>query len=75
MKQKTLTLPEIILIAGTRVALGAGIGFLISDKLKRDQRRGAGWALLGVGVVTSIPLALGIIGKPAAPEKQLTLAS
>ena len=75
MKQKTLTLPEIILIAGTRVALGAGIGLLISDKLNKDQRRGAGWALLGVGIVTSVPLALGVIGKPAAPEKQLALAS
>jgi hypothetical protein len=75
MKQKTLTLPEIILIAGTRVALGAGIGFLISDKLNKDQRRGAGWALLGVGIVTSVPLVLGVIGKPAAPEKQLALAS
>jgi hypothetical protein len=75
MKQRTITLPEIILIAGTRVALGVGVGFLIADKFKRDQRRGAGWALLGVGVITSIPLALGIIGKPAASEKRFVLAS
>ena len=75
MKQRTITLPEIILIAGTRVALGVGVGFLIADKFKRDQRRGAGWALLGVGVITSIPLALGIIGKPAASEKRFALAS
>ena len=75
MKQRTITLPEIILIAGTRVALGIGVGFLIADKFKRDQRRGAGWALLGVGIITSIPLALGIIGKPAAPEKRFALAS
>jgi hypothetical protein len=75
MKQRTITLPEIILIAGTRVAPGVGVGFLIADKFKRDQRRGAGWALLGVGVITSIPLALGIIGKPAASEKRFALAS
>jgi hypothetical protein len=75
MKQKTLTLPEIVLIAGTRVALGVGIGLLISHKLSKDQAQGAGWALLGVGVATSIPLALGVIGKPAVGEKQLALAS
>ena len=75
MKQKTLTLPEIVLIAGTRVALGVGIGLLISHKLSKDQAQGAGWALVGVGVATSIPLALGVIGKPAVAEKQLALAS
>lgn len=75
MKQKPLTLPELALIAGTRVALGVGIDFLASDKLNKDQRRGAGWALLGFGIMTSIPLALGVIGKPAPAEKQLLLAS
>jgi hypothetical protein len=75
MKQRTLALTDIILLAGTRVALGAGIGLLVSDKLTKDQRRGAGWALLGVGVVSSIPLAIGIIGKPTASEKALVLAS
>ena len=58
-----LTLPEIGLIAGTRAALGVGIGLLISDKLNKDQRRGAGLALLGVGVLTSIPLLIGMFGK------------
>jgi hypothetical protein len=58
-----LTLPEIGLIAGTRAALGVGIGLLISDKLNKDQRRGAGLALLGVGVLTSIPLLIGLFGK------------
>lgn len=75
MKQKTLTIPDLILMAGTRVALGAGLGLLIADRLNKDQRRGAGWALLCVGVVSSIPLAMGIIGKPAAAEKPLALAS
>jgi hypothetical protein len=75
MKRKALTLPELILIAGTRVALGVGIGLLMADKLNKDQRRGAAWALLGVGVVTSIPLALGVIREPAVSEKQLALVS
>ena len=67
MKERTLTVAEIILIAGTRVALGAGIGLLISGKLNNDQRKAAGLALALVGGLTTIPLALGVIGKKSAP--------
>lgn len=63
MKQRVLTIPEIMLIAGTRVALGIGIGLLIKDKLSRDARRGAGCALLAVGVLSTIPIAANILGK------------
>ena len=48
-KRITLTLPEIGLIAMTRGALGLGIGLLLSNALKKDQRRSAGLALLAVG--------------------------
>jgi len=64
MQQRGLTIPELILIAGTRVALGAGLGLLIGDKLRSDVRKGAGWALLGVGAVTTIPLVIGVFSKP-----------
>jgi hypothetical protein len=63
MKERTLTMPEIMLIAGTRVALGAGIGLLLADKLNEDQRRGAGLALLAVGVLSTIPLVINVLGK------------
>jgi hypothetical protein len=63
MKERSLTIPEIALIGGTRVALGAGIGLLLSERLGKDARRGAGWALFGVGIVTTIPLALAILGR------------
>ncbi len=33
MKERTLAIPDIALIAGTRIALGVGIGLLLSDKL------------------------------------------
>src|SRR5437868_6413749 len=39
MIERKLTLAEIFLIAGTRVALGAGIGLLLADRLSRDQRK------------------------------------
>jgi hypothetical protein len=56
MRERSLTIPEIMLIGGTRVALGVGLGLLIGDKLSHDARKGAGWALLAVGVLTTIPL-------------------
>ena len=73
MIQRTLTLPELGLIAGTRVALGAGIGLLIADRLNDDQRRAAGWALLAVGALSTVPLAANILFRresAAAPGRR-----
>ncbi len=56
MAERAFTIPEIMLVAGTRVALGAGLGLLVAGKLSRDTRKGAGWALLAFGAVSSIPL-------------------
>jgi len=64
MKERILTMPELILIAGTRVALGVGIGLLIADKLTDHERRAAGWALAGVGALTTVPLVMNVLGKP-----------
>ena len=75
MRERLLTIPEIVLIAGTRVALGIGIGLLLAGRLNRDERKGAGWALFGVGVLSSIPLVLEIAGKRPLGEKPLALVS
>jgi len=64
LTERGFTIPEMMLIAGTRVALGAGLGLLISERLNSDQRRGAGWALLAVGVLTTFPLVRGVLAKP-----------
>jgi len=53
-----------MLIAGTRVALGVGVGLLISGWLNKDQRQAAGWALLGAGVMSTIPIVRGLLAKP-----------
>ena len=58
MRETHLALPYIGLIAGTRVALGAGLGLLVSKKLAEKRRRSAGWALLALGALSTIPLAL-----------------
>lgn len=61
MKSKILTIPELALMAGTRVAFGIGLGLLIADKMDRDTRKGAACALLLVGALTTIPLVAGIL--------------
>jgi hypothetical protein len=56
MRQRIVSVPDMILIAGTRVALGAGIGLLLARRLRGGVREGAGWALLAVGALTTLPL-------------------
>lgn len=58
MKEARVTLPELGLIAGTRVALGGGIALLFSDRLSKEQRKAVGWTLFLVGAVTTIPLGM-----------------
>jgi hypothetical protein len=63
MKRKfRLSLPTLFSVAATRGLLGLGAGLLLSDKLERKRRRRTGFALLGLGVATTIPLALRVWG-------------
>jgi hypothetical protein len=75
MTERKLTIAEIILIAGTRVALGAGIGLLLSSRLNKDQRQAAGLALTIFGAFTTIPLALGIISKRTELDAEIRTAA
>ena len=63
MKARSVTLPEIGLIGGTRALLGAGVALLLSDKLNDDQRKAIGWTLLLVGAISTIPLAINVLGR------------
>jgi hypothetical protein len=63
MKRKfELSLPTLFSVAATRGLLGLGAGLLLSDKLERKGRRRTGFALLGLGIATTIPLALRVWG-------------
>ena len=75
MLERKLTLAEIFLIAGTRVVLGAGIGLLLSNKLNKDQRKAAGLALRLVGGITTVPLALNVIGKKGPTTSEIRPAA
>ena len=61
-------LPELALLAGTRGALGAGVGLLLSDRLSAEQRKNIGWTLVAVGVLTTIPLAAMLFGRRRRSE-------
>ena len=63
MKKSELTLPEIALIAGTRGMIGAGAGLLLADRLSNDQRKSIGWTLLIIGAISTVPLAIEVLGK------------
>jgi hypothetical protein len=63
MIETRISLPELALIASTRAAAGAGVALLLGDMLTREQKKAVGWTLLGVGVVTTIPLLLDVIAK------------
>jgi hypothetical protein len=62
MKETRLSLPELALVAGTRGILGVGAGLLLADRLSGTQRRPLGLALVVIGALTTIPLALEIVG-------------
>jgi hypothetical protein len=68
LTERAFTIPEIMLIAGTRVALGVGIGLLLSDRLDRDHRKAVGMALFALGVMTTIPIVRGVLGKPPVAD-------
>ena len=57
-----LTLPEFGFVVATRAALGAGIGLLASEKLRRGVRRNVGWTLVALGALTTIPAAMAVFG-------------
>ena len=62
-KRVSLRIPEIGFIAGTRAALGAGLGLLLAGKLDRRQRNKVGWVLLTIGAVTTVPVVVNVVRK------------
>src|SRR5262249_60469030 len=63
MKTVDVSVPELVLVAGTRAMLGAGVGLLAADRLEQNQRRAIGWTLFAIGAISTIPLALEIFGR------------
>jgi hypothetical protein len=63
---KSVTVPEIALIAATRGAIGFGAGLLLAGTFKREQRKWLGWTLFLSGLASTIPIAMHVFGKKEA---------
>jgi hypothetical protein len=57
MKRFEVSLPQLAFVAATRGLGGAGAALLLGPFLKVATRRKLGWALLGIGALTTIPIA------------------
>ena len=75
MQDHTISLPELALVGGTRAILGLGLGLLLADRLTDEQRKAVGWALFLVGALSTIPLAIEVLGKRPALPPPINLAA
>ena len=58
MKRIDLSFSQLLFIIGTRVALAAGVGLLLSEKLPSRRRRPVGLTLVALGALTTLPSVL-----------------
>lgn len=63
MNKLDISLPQLAFVAGTRGMGGAGIGLLLGDFFDPKTRRAVGWTLLTIGVLTTIPIAIGLLSQ------------
>ncbi len=48
MKSVTVSIPQLLLIVGTRAAAAAGVALLMGKRLTPEQRSAVGWTLLAI---------------------------
>jgi hypothetical protein len=65
-ESKSLTVPEIAVIAATRGAIGFGAGLLLSEKFQQHRRKVLGWTLFLSGLASTIPIAMRVFGRKQA---------
>lgn len=57
MEKHNVSNVQLLLIAGTRVVLGMGIGLLIAGRLEGENRKLLGRVFLGAGIASTFPIA------------------
>jgi len=67
---RSLTVPEVALIAATRGALGFGAGLLLAGKFGQARRKALGWSLFISGLASTIPIAMHVFRKKDAAVNQ-----
>ena len=60
---KSVTVPQLAVIAATRGAIGFGAGLLLADKLGSERRKVLGWSLFLTGLASTVPIAMHLFGK------------
>ena len=70
LNPKSLTVPEIAIIAATRGALGFGAGLLLADKFNRGKRKALGWSLFLSGLASTLPIGMHVFRKKEAAVNQ-----
>jgi hypothetical protein len=71
MRTYNVALPEMALVAATRGMAGAGIGLLVSGYLQPETRRTLGWTLFAIGALSTIPIAMSLLGRRESPETEV----
>jgi hypothetical protein len=74
MIQRNVSMVEIGLIAGTRVALGIGIGLLLAGRFSDRRRKKMGLSLAIAGGLSTIPLALRVMRKGPSDQEIVAVA-
>jgi hypothetical protein len=72
MQEHHVSFPELMLIAATRGMLGFGAGMLLAEHVGRDRRKVVGSVLLGIGALSTIPLAIRFLRRPAHEHLPVT---
>jgi hypothetical protein len=57
MSMLSISPPILGLVIGTRAALAFGVGLLVAEHLPESHRRTIAYTLIGIGAVTTLPLA------------------
>jgi uncharacterized membrane protein YfcA len=70
MRQRSIYLPELVLIGATRGMLGAGIGMLLADRIGQNHRKIIGGVLLIAGALSTIPLALRVFRRDRIQKRE-----
>lgn len=66
MQDRRVSVPELVLVAVTRGMLGFGAGLLLAEHLGRGRRKLVGSALVAIGALSTIPLALRVFKRQAS---------
>ena len=75
MKTYPVTIPEMALVAVTRGIGGAGLGLLLGGFMDLPTRRTLGWTLLGIGVVSTLPILLALTASRSDPAQEAAVGT